>query len=302
MVVTGVSPNSIGEGISIAIAAHQPNTLILVSRSQSKLDEVATGIQKVYPKVAVKTVIVDLLSQKSIKQAAETINGLTDSIHVLINNAGAMYQKKVTSEEGIEGQFAANHIGPFLLSNLLVNKLRAAAKDSVPGSVRIINTSSMGHRLSPVRFHDYNMEGKEIPGEEKSTIPLSGTFAKEIDGYNGFVAYGQSKSASILFSVELTERLRNDGILSFALHPGSKKQPPLYFVSISIDFAQVSGPICREIWTRRAMKQLERPLPSGRTLIKVQPRHAWQLLTQLWTVRQRPNFPRASRCLLTIFL
>ena len=216
-----MSTSSIGESSALDIAAQQPGLLVLASRTKSKLDEVEALIKKHHPDANIKTVIVDLLQQASIRQAADEIKKMTHKVHVLINNAGVMLQARVTSKEGIEGQFAANHVGHFLLTNLLMDQLRAAAASSSPGSVRIINVSSQGHRLSPIRFHDYNFENKPIPDEEKPPFPLTGTFAKPVDGYLGFIAYGQSKTANVLFSAELSRRLKDAGIVSYAIHPGS---------------------------------------------------------------------------------
>ena len=218
-----MSPNSIGESCALAIAAQQPGLLVLASRTKSKLDEVEALIKKHHPGANIKPVIVDLLQQDSIRQVADEIKQMTDKVHVLINNAGVMLQSRVTSKEGIEGQFAANHVGHFLLTNLLMDQLRAAAASSPPGSVRVINVSSQSHRLSPIRFHDYNFENKPIPDEEKPPFPLTGTFAKPVDGYLGFIAYGQSKTANVLFSVELSRRLKDAGIVSYAIHPGSTR-------------------------------------------------------------------------------
>ena len=222
--ITGVSPNSIGESCALAIATQQPGLLILASRSKSKLDDVVTLIKRHHPEVNIKIVLLDLLQQDSIRQAADEIKAMTDKVHILINNAGVMLQHRVTTKEGIEGQFAANHLGHFLLTNLLMDRLRAAAASSPRGSVRVINVSSQGHRLSPIRFHDYNFEDKPIPDEEKPPFPLTGTFAKPMDGYFGFLAYGQSKTANILFSISLTQRLKDEGIVSYSLHPGSMQK------------------------------------------------------------------------------
>ena len=220
--VTGVSPKSIGEGTAFAIAAQSPSVLILASRTPSKLDEVATTLRTKYSNVEVKTVLLDLMSQTSIEGAVEDIKNKIDQLHVLINNAGVMLQRRRCSKEGYEGQFAANHLGHFLFTNLLVDRLQAAAAASPPGSLRIVNVTSQGHRLSPIRFHDYNLEGKEIPDEEKCPFPLSGAFGKDIDGYYGFIAYGQSKTANILFSTSLTRYLQHVGIVSYAVRPGSQ--------------------------------------------------------------------------------
>ncbi|OJD30474.1 retinol dehydrogenase [Diplodia corticola] len=231
VLVTGISRNSLGEATALAIAAQGPALLILASRTPSSLDYVADEIRSVQPATPVATVTVDLLSQASVRAAAAKISDLVPRLDVIINNAGVMTRTRRTSPEGIEGQFATNHLGPFLLTNLLAPKLLAAAAASPSSSSasgpRVVNVSSFGVYISPVRFHDYNLEGalddSDIPPEERGKAPekLPKAFAANIDGYRGFIAYGQSKSAQVLFAVELTRRLKESGVVAVALHPGA---------------------------------------------------------------------------------
>ncbi|KAF4314099.1 Short-chain dehydrogenase/reductase SDR [Botryosphaeria dothidea] len=225
VLITGVSRNSLGEASALAIAAHDPALLVLASRTQSSLDEVAAEIHSIRPSTAVLTVQLDLLSQASVRRAAADISDCVPRLDVLINNAGMVTQTRRTSPEGVEAQFATNHLGPFLLTNLLAPKLLAAAADApAPGATRVVNVSSLGLRLSPVRFHDYNVEGGvELPPDERGPPDeaLPPAFTRDVDGYRGFVAYGQSKTANVLFAVGLTDRLRAKGVVAYGLHPGS---------------------------------------------------------------------------------
>jgi NAD(P)-dependent dehydrogenase (short-subunit alcohol dehydrogenase family) len=128
--------------------------------------------------------------------------------------------------EGIEAQFGSNHIGHFLFTNLLLPLLLRSAQNSTPGATRVVNLTSLGHRLSPIRFHDYNFEGKPLPEEEQPAKNLSPMMqGKDGQPYNGFISYGQSKTANILFSLGLNERFLNKGIVSYAVHPGCKSLP-----------------------------------------------------------------------------
>lgn len=162
------------------------------------------------------------MSQKSVRQSAVEIGIITPSIDIIINNAGYMTPRRQLTGEGIEAQFGINHIGHFLLTNLLMPQLLASAKSNAPGVTRVINLTSLGHRLSPVRFHDYNFEGKDVPPEEQHQS-LPPKFIKGQDGvYNGYIAYGQAKTANILYSVELNRLLRVRGIVSYAVHPGCR--------------------------------------------------------------------------------
>ena len=116
-----------------------------------------------------------------------------DALHLLINNAGIMACPLARTAEGYELQLATNHLGHFLLTGLLAPALLAGAP------ARVVNVSSAGHRLAGVDFDDLHFERRE---------------------YDKWVAYGQSKSANVLFSCELDRRLRDRGVRSFALHPG----------------------------------------------------------------------------------
>jgi NAD(P)-dependent dehydrogenase (short-subunit alcohol dehydrogenase family) len=222
-VVTGVAPTSVGEGTAIAFASQKPANLILVSRTQGKLEEVADFIRSSYPDVNVQTIVMDLASHDSIRRVATEIAALVSTLDILVNNAGVTCRLRQFTLEGIELQFGVNHIGPFLLTKLLFPLLKKKAAESPKrGEVRIVNVSSHGHRLSPVRFHDYNMlNDGEIPVEERPISSLPPVFAKaQADGYLSTVAYAQSKTANILFTLYLQQHAKESGIMSYALHPG----------------------------------------------------------------------------------
>ncbi|KAI1452481.1 retinol dehydrogenase 13 [Annulohypoxylon moriforme] len=221
VLITGIAPEGVGEGTAIAFASQEPKTLILASRTKEKLDVVAKSIRGLYPRVDVRTVTIDLASQASIRMAATEVVGMITKLDILVNNAGATYNSRRWTAEGIEMQFGANHIGPFLFTKLLFPVLEAAAKQSPAGATRVVNLSSHGHRLSTIRFHDYNIENKEVPPEEKPFSPLPPAFARiQEDGYMPTVAYAQSKTANILFTLYLQNHLQKKGITSYAVHPG----------------------------------------------------------------------------------
>jgi short-subunit dehydrogenase involved in D-alanine esterification of teichoic acids len=146
----------------------------------------------------VKFVAVQLDSLASVREAAKTVLEDNDvgSIDVLINNAGVMACPYGKTVDGFETQFGTNHLSHFLLTNLLMPKLLSASPPA-----RIINLSSTAHIVSPVRFDDLGFKN----GEE----------------YVPWLAYGQSKTANILFTVELNRLLGDKGIKSFSMHPGS---------------------------------------------------------------------------------
>lgn len=218
-----MAPAGVGEGTAIAFASQKPATLILVSRTKEKLDSVASHIRELYPEVDVRVVTIDLASQASIRKAAAEVTGIISKLDILVNNAGATYNARRWTAEGIEIQFGANHIGPFLFTKLMFPLLKEAAKSSPAGATRIVNLSSHGHRISTIRFHDYNIENKEIPEEEKPFSPLPPAFGRvQEDGYMPTIAYAQSKTANILFTLYIQEHLQANGIMSYAVHPGGK--------------------------------------------------------------------------------
>ncbi|KAK3689110.1 hypothetical protein B0T22DRAFT_528228 [Podospora appendiculata] len=223
ILLTGVSPRGIGATTALAFASQSPALLILASRTRPRVEQVAAEIHAKYPSTRVEIVLLDLSSQTAIRQAAAEVAKLTNKLDILVNNAGVVVTSRRATPEGIELQFGTNHIGPFLLTNLLLPLLRNAAKTNPPGATRVVSLTSAGHRLSPVRFSDYNFEGKEpVPPEEDHFKPLPGAFGKFTpDGYNGIVTYAQSKTANILFTLYLQKYLPKMGIAAYVVHPGT---------------------------------------------------------------------------------
>ena len=229
ILITGVNPDGIGGSTAEALAAHSPRLLILSGRSSAKVDAVIKKLQLLYPKVNYRFLQIDLSSQASVRRAADEVLEYVDTpeVDILINNAGVMaIPNKQLSEDGIEMHFATNHLGHFLLTMRIIGKLIASAKKSAPGATRIVNVSSTGHTVSPVRFSDLNFDKTmdQLPECEHPDCALIESFTGEaVEGtYNPLVSYGQSKTANVLFSLSLTRRLYAEyGIVSFALHPGS---------------------------------------------------------------------------------
>ncbi|TGO60025.1 hypothetical protein BCON_0039g00560 [Botryotinia convoluta] len=137
IVITGPSANSIGAETAISLAHASPSIILLAGRSEAKISPVIKEIHTLNPSITTHFVPLDLASQESIRKAASLINSLVEKIDILINNAGVMavpaYQ---TTEDGIELQFGCNHIGHFLLTNLILEKLLKAGRE---GRARIVN-------------------------------------------------------------------------------------------------------------------------------------------------------------------
>ncbi|XP_030610357.1 retinol dehydrogenase 13 isoform X2 [Archocentrus centrarchus] len=135
----------------------------------------------------------DLASTKSIREFAETIKQEEQRVDILINNAGVMRCPAWKTEDGFDMQFGVNHLGHFLLTNLLLDKL----KESAPS--RVINLASLAHIVGKLDFEDLNWEKKKFDTKQ---------------------AYCQSKLANVLFTRELAKRLQGTGVTVNAVHPG----------------------------------------------------------------------------------
>lgn len=166
--------------------------VILSGRDATRLAAAADAIADATG-ARVDTLVCDLASLDSIRAAAAEANERFDKIDLLINNAGVMACDKAQTADGFEMQFGTNHLGHFLLTNLLMPLVEKGDRP------RIVNLSSRGHHIAPVDFDDPNFERRE---------------------YEKWQAYGQSKTANILFAVGLEERLANRGIHAYSLHPG----------------------------------------------------------------------------------
>lgn len=150
ILTTGVSPGSLGAYFVHAIAKSQPALLILAGRNMAKVQETAKALEE--EGVKTRTLELNLGSLEDVRVASATLNGWSDVPHidVLVNNAGVMALDYGVSHDGHENQLAINHLGPFLFTNLIMNKVLASA------APRVVMVSSDGHRLSPIRFDDVN--------------------------------------------------------------------------------------------------------------------------------------------------
>ncbi|KAF4459177.1 short-chain dehydrogenase [Fusarium albosuccineum] len=229
IVITGVSPNSLGLATAFALAAQEPERLILTGRSADKVQASIDNLKSSFPGVKYDSLLFDLSSQASVRAAAAKLNDNSDipEAHILINNAGVMAIAELTlSDDDIEMSFATNHIGHFLFTNLIIGKLIAASKTSSTPT-RIINLTSFGHQFSPIRFSDINFTKKpsKLPEEERPDLQKAEFFYGRNwanDAYAGGFSYAQSKTANVLFSISLNQKLASQyGITSYAVHPGA---------------------------------------------------------------------------------
>jgi NAD(P)-dependent dehydrogenase (short-subunit alcohol dehydrogenase family) len=224
VVIVGVGPNSLGQSMATAFARHSAKMIILASRTASKLEAIAQELHAIDAKLQIKQVVIDLASQSSVRKAVKDIEALTSHVDILINNAAVTPPGHETTPEGVELQFATNFLGPFLLTNLLMPLLIKSVGESSDTGTRIINVSSKGHILGPVRFSDINFKlpNSSLPEAERYSEALPPQY-RPSDGetFHAVLAYAQSKSANILFSSYLDDKLKGKGIRSYSMHPGT---------------------------------------------------------------------------------
>jgi NAD(P)-dependent dehydrogenase (short-subunit alcohol dehydrogenase family) len=165
ILITGVSPKGLGLYTAKVLATHSPALLVLAGRSQSTLSAAQAEILASSPTCPIKLLTLDLGSIKAVRAAASELNSWDDvpKLDILINNAGIMNYDFELSPDGIESNFATNHIGPWLFTNLLMPKLLAAKG-------RVVFLSSIGHMYSPVRYDDYNFEVRPTPYQARLFI------------------------------------------------------------------------------------------------------------------------------------
>ncbi|KAH6715317.1 short-chain dehydrogenase [Leptodontidium sp. MPI-SDFR-AT-0119] len=264
IIITGISPSSIGSGLAHALASQSPRHLILASRTPANISTVTQSIHKLYPDTRIAEIVLDLSDLNSVRAAVEEIEKVVGDggVDVLFNNAGINISWRevcactVKGEEvEMEKQFVTNHLGPFLFTGLLLPLMikpdsnpdpnpastSTSISESIPssdsglGSIRsvgrvakrIINTSSEAHRISPVRFSDIHQTPgvhvleKEMPRRGMPEGVLRGG-SGDSDGYvyEPAIAYGQSKTANVLLSVEVNRRFAGR-VGSWAVSPGN---------------------------------------------------------------------------------
>ena len=189
-IITGFT-SGIGLATAVSLAA-KGATLGLVCRNKVKGENVLKFITEKTTNKNIDLFIADLSSQDEIRRVASEIIAKYPRIDVLINNAGAINPTRVLTVDGIETTFAVNHLAYFLLTHLLLDKLKAAPK------ARIISVASMAAMMGAINFDDLSLE--------KSFAPMK--------------AYAQSKLANIMFTYELARRLEGTNITANCLHPG----------------------------------------------------------------------------------
>ncbi|XP_045421200.1 retinol dehydrogenase 11 isoform X1 [Lemur catta] len=190
-VVTGAN-TGIGKETAKELAQRGAR-VYLACRDVQKGELVAREIQTMTGNEQVLVRKLDLSDTKSIRAFAQDFLAEEKHLHILINNAGVMMCPYSKTADGFEMHMGVNHLGHFLLTHLLLQKL----KESAPS--RIVNLSSLAHHLGRIHFH--NLQGEKF--------------------YNAGLAYCHSKLANILFTKELARRLKGSGVTAYSVHPGT---------------------------------------------------------------------------------
>ncbi|MFQ5959949.1 MAG: SDR family oxidoreductase [Candidatus Methylomirabilales bacterium] len=188
--VTGASAG-IGRATALGLAK-MGASVVMVCRNRERGEAALTEIKRESGNTALSLLLADLSSQAAIRQLAEHFKAQYPTLHVLINNAGIITKRRILTEDKLETQFAVNHLAYFLLTNLLLDTLKASAP------ARIINISSRAHQGVSIDFDDLQSE----------------------QSYRRIHVYAWTKLANVLFTYELSRRLKGTQVTANCLHPG----------------------------------------------------------------------------------
>ena len=188
--VTGANAG-IGKATATGLA-RMGATVVMVCRNRERGETAQTEIAADSGSRNVDLLLADLSSQGSIRKLARTVISQYPQLHVLINNAGTITRQRRLTVDGLETQFAVNHLAPFLLTNLLLDTLKASAPAGV------VTVSSQVHSKSPLDFDDLRSDREYIASQ----------------------VYRKTKLANILFTYELARRLEGTNVTANCLHPG----------------------------------------------------------------------------------
>ncbi len=190
-IITGAS-SGIGE-VTATELAQQGATLGLICRDKTRGTDTINNIKQKTGNDKVNLHLADLNSQKQVRKVAKECLKQYPKIHLLINNAGLIAKKRSITEDDIEETFAVNHLSHFLLTNLILERIKSSSP------ARIINIASEAYMLGKLNFDDIDIKKRR---------------------FNSFQAYGNSKLATVLFTNELARQLNGSGVTVNCLHPG----------------------------------------------------------------------------------
>jgi len=188
VVITGAT-SGIGEVAADRLAAKGAR-IVFIARDKARGEETLKHLRAIAPGAQHAAYYADLSQLSDMKRVSAEIAAAEPKIDVLINNAGALFNTRRVSADGLEMTFAVNHMAYFVVTNLLLPRMGAGA--------RVVSTSSDAHKGAKLNFDDLQSE----------------------HGYSGFGVYGRSKLCNILFTRELARRIKGTGVTANCLHPG----------------------------------------------------------------------------------
>ena len=190
VLVTG-GTGGIGKATAIGLARLGARVGI-TGRDSTRAEAAADAIRTVSGNAAVDAYAADMSSQAEVRRLAQDVLDAYPKLDVLVNNVGGFWTTRHVTADGLEHTFAVNHLAPFLLTDLLLNRLKASAP------ARIVTLSSGAQAMGRIDFDD--LQGQR--------------------SYSGQRAYSQSKLANVMFTYELARRLEGSGVTATVLHPG----------------------------------------------------------------------------------
>jgi NAD(P)-dependent dehydrogenase (short-subunit alcohol dehydrogenase family) len=225
--VTGAN-KGLGKEVALALA-DMGATVVMVCRDHDRGQVALEEIKAETGNSSLDLLLADMLSQQDIRRVASEFKSKYSRLHSLVNNAGTRFGDWELTPDGLESTFALNHLSSFLLTNLLLDLLKASAPS------RIVTTGSSTYRRAAINFDDI------MPNQQN---------------YDEAIAYDQSKLAQVLFTHELARRLEGTGITVNCADPGA----------VDTDIGVAGGPAFRERWRQR-LPILVTPQEGARTAI-----------------------------------
>jgi NAD(P)-dependent dehydrogenase (short-subunit alcohol dehydrogenase family) len=255
MILAITGPTSgIGTKTYKALASDFEKVLIL-ARNPKKAKELVASLHNDLQSKSV-FVPIDLSDMSSVSKAALLVQKEVDHIDVLINNAGGIFQNKEVTVDGLELTFAANHLGHFLLTNLLIPLLLKS------NSPKVINVSSEAHRAARPDFSDLHYEKKK---------------------YSSFNAYANAKLFNILFTKSLVDKYKDKGLSAYALHPGVVKS----------NFGMETAGVFKFLW-KLATPFMISPEEGAKTSIYLAKNKIDKSLNGYYFKKNKPNTPSSE--------
>jgi NAD(P)-dependent dehydrogenase (short-subunit alcohol dehydrogenase family) len=267
-IVTGAT-SGIGKALAVDLAK-LGEMVVIVARDAERANATLEEIRLATQNANVDLQLCDLSILSSVRNLAEILRSKYETIDVLINNAGVYKRKRSVTVDGFEEMFAANHLGPFLLTNLVLEKLQAAVQTH--GSARVLNITA------------------------PSTIPLNFDDLQGERSFNSLNAFGATKMANLLFTLELARQLENTGITVNAVHPGLARSELMKEGSFLIRLLtrlispppeKVSGAILQAATAHEFEKLTGRFLHNGKEIDVPAYAHDRAAQQRLWDISER---------------